>query len=320
MLILIMGDTSSSPLSSTKLRRDSANLRERRRMLLINSAFERLKSRLPLSGASGACADDYVFSCCLFNRKSRYGEDEEEEEVATKKYSNRKLTKVDILRLTVEYIQYLSSLLVGDNNENNCDKDSTKTLIKFNKMSNNNQHKQEGNESSTCGTNSGVKGNMRAAKADTMTTPRRKTVRPPTSMGGRPISKKQRRQKNNSSKSNSKSLIDKAPASGTVVVGNRLASKATTTTATMQQQQQHKRLLSSKVSQQQYSISWAKNNTDPFFVGDHDDCLDTTNSVSNGLHGTNNNDALDASELARTNNKQLKHTKLWTPALAFEEG
>lgn len=74
-------------------RRNLANLRERKRMMLINKGFEVLRNRLPI--------------CEL---KSRY-------KVEGNKLSSRsrrcRLTKVDILRLTIEYIKQLTQMLNG---------------------------------------------------------------------------------------------------------------------------------------------------------------------------------------------------------------
>lgn len=66
-------------------RRHVANMRERRRMMLINCGFEHLKQRLPLRD---------------FLRQDK---------------SHLRLTKVDILRMTIQYIKHLLALLGAEN-------------------------------------------------------------------------------------------------------------------------------------------------------------------------------------------------------------
>lgn len=77
-------------------RRRLANLRERRRMMLINRGFELLRDRLPIY--------ELVESLKLVDE--------------TMKGRRFKLTKVDILRLTIEYIKKLAAMLDGDQDVN----------------------------------------------------------------------------------------------------------------------------------------------------------------------------------------------------------
>lgn len=70
--------------------RNLANLRERKRMMLINKGFELLKSRLPLRDLQDNKTLD------------RRGK------------TKCRLTKVDILKLTIDYIRQLSTALNGD--------------------------------------------------------------------------------------------------------------------------------------------------------------------------------------------------------------
>lgn len=67
--------------------RDLANLRERKRMMLINKGFELLKNRLPIKEIQAS------------KNPSHKGK------------SRCRLTKVDILRLTIDYIRSLSTML-----------------------------------------------------------------------------------------------------------------------------------------------------------------------------------------------------------------
>lgn len=69
--------------------RNMANLRERKRMLLINEAFDKLKDKLPL--------EDLIQNNNLAKQN--------------------KLTKVEILKLSVFYIKYLSGLLHKDHKD-----------------------------------------------------------------------------------------------------------------------------------------------------------------------------------------------------------
>lgn len=75
-------------------RRDLANLRERRRMMLINGAFNLLRDRLPI---------------CELLRGPR-----DQEAGGGQRQRRTRLTKVDILRLTIEYIRRLGELLGED--------------------------------------------------------------------------------------------------------------------------------------------------------------------------------------------------------------
>lgn len=68
--------------------RNLANLRERKRMMLINRAFQVLKDKLP-----------------LYQLISDHQE--------LKNYNNSRLTKVDILKLTIVYIKQLTRTLNG---------------------------------------------------------------------------------------------------------------------------------------------------------------------------------------------------------------
>ena len=81
--------------------RDLANLRERRRMMLINRGFEQLKNRLPIG--------ELIISGETKNSRSKSGAAHAKEQRAI-----ARLTKVDILRLTIEYIRKLRALLAGE--------------------------------------------------------------------------------------------------------------------------------------------------------------------------------------------------------------
>lgn len=99
-------DSSSSirPLRQSAMRRrDLANLRERRRMMLINRGFEVLKNRLPIKDlllASNILSSSSVSQGRSVNR-SRH----------EKCQKHLRLTKGDILKLTIRYIRHLLSLL-----------------------------------------------------------------------------------------------------------------------------------------------------------------------------------------------------------------
>jgi len=80
-------------------RRDLANMRERRRMLLINRAFETLKNHLP--PYKGDECDFWIGSIGAGHNSEL-------------NYSCSRLTKVDILRLAIGYIRYLSELLASN--------------------------------------------------------------------------------------------------------------------------------------------------------------------------------------------------------------
>lgn len=69
--------------------RNLANLRERKRMMLINKGFELLRAKLPIA--------------CLSRKQSVNGDE--------RRTKRCKLTKVDILRLTIEYIKQLTIML-----------------------------------------------------------------------------------------------------------------------------------------------------------------------------------------------------------------
>lgn len=74
-----------------KHQRNLANQRERKRMMLINQGFELLRTRLPISKLRNK-----------FEHRS------------VQKVKKCRLTKVDILRLTIEYIKHLTKLLEYD--------------------------------------------------------------------------------------------------------------------------------------------------------------------------------------------------------------
>lgn len=82
----------------TTRQRDLANLRERRRMMLINRGFEQLKGRLPLG-------EDLV-SCINTPASQDHHQKSRQRSV--------RLTKVDILRLTIQYINQLRALLASE--------------------------------------------------------------------------------------------------------------------------------------------------------------------------------------------------------------
>lgn len=102
-------------MDSSKLthQRRLANMRERRRMLLINRGFELLRSKLPAQGAKPDSLDDCV-NC--FN---------DDDLVRLKRGPQTRLTKADILRFTIRYIQVLSRLVkcsdAADNARIRCD-------------------------------------------------------------------------------------------------------------------------------------------------------------------------------------------------------
>lgn len=75
-------------------KRHLANLRERRRMVLINQAFEILRNRLPINTFMGT------------HRKT--------DRIKSKINKRGRLTKVDILRSTITYIRHLISILQGN--------------------------------------------------------------------------------------------------------------------------------------------------------------------------------------------------------------
>lgn len=85
--------------------RDLANLRERRRMMLINRGFELLKSRLPLIRELARDARSL--------KLSKY-DDDDANKLKTSSLTRQRLTKVDILRLSIEYIKHLRSILDGN--------------------------------------------------------------------------------------------------------------------------------------------------------------------------------------------------------------
>lgn len=74
--------------------RNLANQRERKRMMLINKGFELLRSRLPIGES--------------INNES--GRKQMDAEISPK---TGRLTKVDILRLTIDYIKQLNKMLTG---------------------------------------------------------------------------------------------------------------------------------------------------------------------------------------------------------------
>lgn len=78
-----------------KHQRNLANQRERKRMMLINQGFELLRRRLPICGLKSRC-------------KQVTGDNMK---ICSQKGSKYRLTKVDILRLTISYIKHLTKTL-----------------------------------------------------------------------------------------------------------------------------------------------------------------------------------------------------------------
>jgi hypothetical protein len=79
--------------------RDLANMRERRRMMLINRGFDQLRNRLPLTNLT--VADERAAASPSSQQRET-------------KQRTARLTKVDILRLTIQYINQLRALLAGE--------------------------------------------------------------------------------------------------------------------------------------------------------------------------------------------------------------
>lgn len=113
-------------------RRVLANMRERRRMVLINRGFEILRDRLPLNELLGRSG----MSFCVSN-DNIYGDRRR----GTKRERKCRLTKVDILKLSIHYIGHLSELLRESNEgESNINRISKLESSKISKS----RHKRSG--------------------------------------------------------------------------------------------------------------------------------------------------------------------------------
>lgn len=101
-------------LNSSRLshKRNLANLRERKRMMLINEGFELLRNRLPISELNndGQFREKSPQSVHSGGESSKSSSTERGQSRLNKSF---RLTKVDILRLTIEYIRHLSKILDG---------------------------------------------------------------------------------------------------------------------------------------------------------------------------------------------------------------
>jgi hypothetical protein len=94
---------------TTTRQRDLANLRERRRMMLINRGFEQLKGRLPLSDLVG---HGNIDTSCRRQQQPNQQQQQRQRDTTSTRQPPTRLTKVDILRLAIQYINQLKALLV----------------------------------------------------------------------------------------------------------------------------------------------------------------------------------------------------------------
>lgn len=103
-----------SECSRLSHKRNLANLRERKRMMLINKGFEILRSKLPIKELK--C--NLIFShTSTFKESSSYTIKSDFDDIKSSPLRSKRnrLTKVDILRLTIIYIKQLNKMLNEEN-------------------------------------------------------------------------------------------------------------------------------------------------------------------------------------------------------------
>lgn len=103
-------DVNSNPRLNHK--RNLANLRERKRMMLINKGFELLRNRLPIRQLID---NDPNIDMKTKFKSDRWAElnTEDRQKLLIDSNGSLRLTKVDILKLTIEYIKLLNKILSG---------------------------------------------------------------------------------------------------------------------------------------------------------------------------------------------------------------
>lgn len=104
--------------------RNLANMRERKRMMLINKGFDLLKSKLPIQDLMCCKVEKKNSNACerILLKQNCYDSDDLifDETCKIKNHVKKhRLTKLDILRLTIDYIKQLKEFLLTTTNFNN---------------------------------------------------------------------------------------------------------------------------------------------------------------------------------------------------------
>lgn len=102
----------SNPSPSLRHKRNLANLRERKRMMLINKGFELLRNRLPIRELVDIGSNRNLKNKLKADRWATLNA-EVDQRTLLESNERLRLTKVDILKLTIEYIKQLNRILSG---------------------------------------------------------------------------------------------------------------------------------------------------------------------------------------------------------------